>query len=82
VVVCKVSKPNQDQRFDIPTVGMNTLQAMLSASQGDSPSHGGVLAVEARETMVVEQEEMIAFAEKNGISIVAAALPPPMAPAV
>jgi len=71
VVVCKVSKPNQDQRFDIPTVGMNTLQSMI----GSSEDRGGVLVVEARETLVVEQEEMIKFAEAHGIAIVAAALP-------
>lgn len=65
VVVCKVSKPNQDQRFDVPTVGMNTLNSMLVA-QG-----GGVLAVEAKETLVVEREEMVAFADQHGISIVA-----------
>jgi UDP-2,3-diacylglucosamine hydrolase len=71
VVVCKVSKPNQDQRFDIPTVGMSTLNSMLRANG----TGGGVLAVEARETLVVEQNEMTVFAEQNGISIVAAALP-------
>ena len=71
VVVCKVSKPNQDQRFDIPTVGMTTLNSMIA----DNPNPGGVLAIEAKETMVVEREEMIAFAEKHGIAIVAAALP-------
>ncbi len=71
VVVCKVSKPNQDQRFDIPTVGMNTLQSMVN----DNANPGGVLAVEARETLVVEQDEMVKFAEANGIAIVAAALP-------
>jgi UDP-2,3-diacylglucosamine hydrolase len=65
VVVAKVSRPNQDQRFDIPTVGMNTLSAMKHEKQG------GVLAVEANETMVVEREEMIAFADANGISMVA-----------
>lgn len=65
VVVCKVAKPGQDQRFDIPTVGMNTLEAMFAQKPG------GVLAVEAGETMVVEQSEMAAFADSNGISIVA-----------
>jgi UDP-2,3-diacylglucosamine hydrolase len=65
VVVCKVSKPNQDQRFDIPAVGCNTLQSMVAEKPG------GVLAVEAHETMVVEREEMIAFAEEHGMSIVA-----------
>ncbi len=64
VVVAKVSKPNQDQRFDIPTVGMNTLDAMTTEKQG------GVLAIEARETMVVEKEEMIAYADAHGIALV------------
>ena len=71
VVVCKVSKPDQDQRFDIPTVGMSTLQSMLH----ENPRPGGILAVEARETLVVEKAEMVAFARQNGITIVAAALP-------
>jgi len=44
---------------------MNTLQSMLA----DKP--GGVLAVEAYETLVVEREEMAAFAEANGMAIVA-----------
>jgi DUF1009 family protein len=65
VVVCKVAKPNQDQRFDVPTVGMNTLEAMI----GEVP--GGVLAVEAGETMVVEKEEMAAFADAHQMVIVA-----------
>ncbi len=65
VVVVKVSKPNQDQRFDIPAVGMNTLNSMLS------PKPGGVLAVEANETMVVEKEEMIEFCNQHSMSMVA-----------
>ena len=65
VCVCKVSKPNQDQRFDIPAVGMNTLEAMFHEKRG------GVLAIEANATMVVEQSEMAEFADANGISIVA-----------
>lgn len=64
VVVCKVSKPEQDQRFDIPAVGLRTLRAMLSSKPG------GALAIEANETMIVEQDEMIAFAEQHDISIV------------
>jgi DUF1009 family protein len=64
VVVVKVAKPNQDQRFDIPTVGLNTLNCMLS----DKP--GGVLALEADETLVVEKEAMIQFCDQNQISMV------------
>jgi DUF1009 family protein len=64
VVVIKVAKPRQDERFDIPTVGMNTLKSMLS----DKP--GGVLAVAAKETFVVEQEEMIKFCDEHEMSMV------------
>lgn len=65
IVVVKVSKPNQDQRFDIPTVGLNTLNSMVG------PKPGGVLAIEANETMVVDREEMIAFADKHHMAFVA-----------
>lgn len=65
VVVVKVSKPGQDQRFDIPAVGMNTLDSMM-CEEG-----GGVLAVEAGGTMLVEREEMVAEADRRGIAIVA-----------
>jgi DUF1009 family protein len=65
VVVVKVAKPNQDQRFDIPTVGMNTMHAMTSEKPG------GVLAIESSETMVVEKEEMSAYADEHGIAMVA-----------
>ena len=65
VVVVKVAKPNQDQRFDIPTVGMTTLNSMLA------PTPGGVLALEANETMVVEKTEMIEFCKQHQISMVA-----------
>lgn len=71
VVVCKVSKPDQDQRFDIPTVGMSTLNSMVE----ENPNAGGVLAVEAKETLVVEQAEMIEFAKLHNISIVSSPLP-------
>jgi len=65
VVVVKVAKPNQDQRFDIPTAGLNTLQAMYAGKPG------GVLALEANETLVVEQEEMVKFCDKHKMSMVA-----------
>lgn len=65
VVVVKVAKPNQDQRFDIPTVGMNTVNCL----RANEP--GGVLALEANETMMVEQEEMIKFCDEHGMSMVA-----------
>lgn len=75
VVVCKVSKPNQDQRFDVPTVGMSTLRSMQREDEGRGAIKGGVLVVEAKETLVVEKDEMVAFADEQGISIVSAPLP-------
>ena len=63
-VVVKVSKPSQDKRFDIPTVGMNTLKVMKRY-------HVNVLAIESGETIIVQQEEMVKFAEKNKIVIIA-----------
>jgi len=65
VIVVKVSKPGQDQRFDIPAVGMTTLESMKCEAGG------GVLAVEAHETMVVDREAMIAYADSCGIAMVA-----------
>lgn len=65
VVVVKVARPVQDQRFDIPAAGMRTLNAMVAKKAG------GILAVEAGEVMMVEQEEMIRFADQHQMSIVA-----------
>lgn len=63
-VVVKVSKPNQDKRFDIPTIGLRTLQNMKKVK-------AKVLAVEANQTIIVQQEKMIEFADKNNIVIMA-----------
>ncbi|WP_408955156.1 LpxI family protein [Natroniella sp. ANB-PHB2] len=64
VVVAKVSKPEQDQRFDIPTVGLETLENLIEVDAAG-------LIIEARETFIVDQEEFIKRAEEAGISIVA-----------
>ena len=69
VVVVKVAKPNQNQRFDIPTVGMSTLNSMLPPERDNA--EGGVLAIEAKETMVVEQDEMVKFCDANNMAMVA-----------
>jgi DUF1009 family protein len=65
VVVVKVAKPDQDPRFDVPAVGVSTLRSMVAKKPG------GVLAIEAGKTMMVEEEEMIKFANEHKISIVA-----------
>lgn len=62
--VIKVSKPKQDKRFDIPAVGLRTLKTMKRY-------RANLLAVEANETIIVDQEKVIEFANKNKIVIMA-----------
>ncbi|MFA7659182.1 MAG: UDP-2,3-diacylglucosamine diphosphatase LpxI [Candidatus Gastranaerophilaceae bacterium] len=62
--VIKVSKPSQDKRFDIPTVGLTTLQTMKKY-------RANLLTVEANETIIVDQEKVIKYADKNNIIIMA-----------
>lgn len=69
VVVAKVAKAKHDQRFDTPTIGMNTLKAMIGKYQG------GVIAIGANETMVVDREELVEFADQNEISLVVVEAP-------
>src|SRR5574344_1870178 len=63
-VVVKVSKPAQDKRFDIPAIGLRTLKTMHKY-------HAGLIAVEANETIIVDQEQVIKFANDNNIVIMA-----------
>lgn len=62
--VVKVAKPNQDMRFDVPTIGANTIESIHAAG-------GNVLAVEANKTILLNAEETIKLANKLGIVIVA-----------
>ena len=65
-VVVKVAKPRQDMRFDVPTVGAATIETMRQAG-------ARVLAVEADKTIILDQDQTVALADKYGISIVARA---------
>src|SRR5437763_14843896 len=56
-VVVKVAKPQQDMRFDVPTVGTSTVETMRRAG-------GRVLAVEADKTIVLDQEQTVALADR------------------
>ncbi len=62
--VVKVAKPKQDMRFDVPTIGMGTLQAIAE-------SGGRVLAIEAERTIIVDEASVIEFAQRHRISIIA-----------
>ena len=61
-VVVKVSKPNQDLRFDVPAVGPETIQAM-------SKVRASVLAIEAGKTLIFDKDEMISYANRLRIAV-------------
>ncbi|MBW1708674.1 MAG: UDP-2,3-diacylglucosamine diphosphatase LpxI [Deltaproteobacteria bacterium] len=63
-VVVKVIKPNQDFRFDVPSVGPGTVAVMNEVM-------ALVLAIEAKKTLIFDADEMIAAADRAGIAIVA-----------
>jgi UDP-2,3-diacylglucosamine hydrolase len=63
-VVVKVSKPEQDLRFDVPAVGVATLRQLRKTG-------GTVLAVEAGKTILLEKDLLLKQAEDFGISVVA-----------
>jgi DUF1009 family protein len=62
--VVKVAKPQQDMRFDVPTIGVGTIESLAAAG-------ASVLAIEAGKTIVVDEAEVIALANQRRIAIVA-----------
>ena len=62
--VIKVAKPNQDKRFDIPAIGLKTLKTMKKYK-------ADLIAVEAGETIIVDQEKVIKYANKHNIVVMA-----------
>jgi DUF1009 family protein len=62
--VVKVAKPQQDMRFDVPTIGPGTLATLHQ-------SGGRVLAIEAGKTIVLDEPEVVASATRHGISVTA-----------
>ena len=71
--VVKVAKPQQDMRFDVPTIGCRTLQTMHDAG-------GKVLAIEAGRTIILDEPNLIEMANRYGLVIVALARTPRVAP--
>lgn len=63
IVVVKVAKPNQDMRFDVPAVGLGTLEQLTRAK-------AKALAFEAGKTLFLDLEEFIQKANQAGITVV------------
>ncbi len=64
LTVLKLSKPNQDMRFDVPVVGVPTLETMVEAG-------ATCLCLSAGKTLMFDRDKMIAFADQHKIAIVA-----------
>ena len=62
--VVKVAKPNQDMRFDVPTVGTGTLESIATAG-------GSILAIEADRTILLDARVFREAASRLKISVVA-----------
>jgi UDP-2,3-diacylglucosamine hydrolase len=63
VTIIKVAKPNQDMRFDVPIVGLATIQAMRIAG-------AKVLSIDAGKTLIFDRDAFFASANEAGIAIV------------
>src|SRR5579871_1982556 len=72
LVVVKVAKPKQDMRFDVPVVGLKTVEVMRRSSVT-------ALAIDAGRTLVFERPKVIEAAEAAGIAIEALAMDSPAA---
>lgn len=64
VVVCKVAKPQQDKRFDVPVIGLTTIRHLVAAK-------AAALAFPGGEVLFFNQKEAITLAEQNGLCILA-----------
>lgn len=64
--VVKVAKPQQDMRFDVPTIGMGTMESLVKAG-------ACTLAIEADKTILLDEADVIEFANQHKLSVVALA---------
>ena len=62
-VMVKVAKPNQDLRFDVPVIGVETLRIAAEANVR-------VIAIEAGQTLLLEKDDLLAFATRANVSVV------------
>lgn len=64
LTVVKVAKPDQDMRFDVPVVGLPTIETMIEAG-------ATCLSISSGKTLIFNRAEMLDLADRNKISIVA-----------
>ena len=64
LTVVKVAKPKQDMRFDVPVIGIRTVEVMRQAG-------ATCLAIEAHRTLLFDRDNIVTLADAAGITIVA-----------
>ncbi|MDP8230428.1 MAG: UDP-2,3-diacylglucosamine diphosphatase LpxI [Candidatus Gorgyraea atricola] len=64
IVVIKVSKPNQDMRFDVPIIGPDTISLLKDVK-------AACISIEAQKTLIIDKAETIKLADQSDIGIVA-----------
>ncbi|RCS46115.1 LpxI family protein [Bremerella cremea] len=62
--IVKVAKPQQDMRFDVPTIGVGTLQTMVDAG-------ASTLVIEAEKTILLDEPAVLEFAKRHRLTILA-----------
>jgi DUF1009 family protein len=72
-VVVKVAKPNQDMRFDVPVVGLPTIEAMKAAG-------AAALSLDAGKALMLDGDAFLRAADEAGIAVVGREIPVPAAP--
>jgi DUF1009 family protein len=63
LTVIKVSKPKQDMRFDVPVVGVPTIQNMVAAG-------ATALVMDASRTLMLDRERLLSVADEHSIAVV------------
>ncbi len=63
LTVVKVSKPKQDMRYDVPVVGVPTIENMVAAG-------ATALALDAHRTLILDKNRFLDIADQNGIAVV------------
>jgi len=63
LTVVKVAKPNQDMRFDVPVVGVKTIETMTQVG-------ATCLAVDAGKCLFLDGEQIVSAADRAGIAII------------
>ena len=63
-IIIKICKPNQDFRFDVPSIGIETIEIMKNTK-------ANFLVIEAKKTIVFDKEKIITLANKHNIGVMA-----------